>query len=197
MKLTAPAVARNTGPITEVLRDWLPATGLVLEVASGSGEHAAAFASAFPALKWQPSDPDVAALASIAEWQSEAGLANLLPPVRIDACGTDWGLARADALMSINMVHISPWEASIGLLDGAARLLGPSAPLILYGPWRVEGEPLAPSNAEFDASLRQRNPAWGLREVGAFSREAAARGLHLEEQRLMPANNRMLLFRRT
>ena len=196
MKFSAPAVARNTQPIIQVLHDWLPAEGLVLEVASGSGEHAVAFARAFPNLNWQPSDPDQAALLSIQEWRDEAELPNLLTPVRIDVRDADWSIADAGALLSINMVHISPSAASIGLLEGAARLLSPGAPLILYGPWRVEGEPLAPSNIEFDASLRSRNPEWGLREVGTFAAEAGKRGLRLEEQRLMPANNRMLLFRR-
>lgn len=196
MKRTAPAAARNREPIAAVLRDWLPPRGLVLEVASGTGEHAVAFAHAFPRLDWQPSDADAEALESIAAWRDEARLPNLQLPILIDAAQASWPVARADAVLSINMVHISPWAASLGLLDGAARLLPSGGPLILYGPWLVEGEPLAPSNREFDASLRQRNSEWGLRDVESFAREAAVRGLLLHEQRAMPANNRMLLFRR-
>lgn len=196
MKRIAPAAARNRDPIAAVLRDWLPPSGLVLEVASGTGEHAVAFAQAFPELEWQPSDADPEALESIAAWRDEAGLPNLHSPTSLDVAQAGWAVERADAILSVNMVHISPWAASLGLLAGAARLLPPGGPLILYGPWLVEGEPLAPSNRQFDASLRERNPEWGIREVGGFAREAGARGLMLEEQRAMPANNRMLLFRR-
>lgn len=196
MKRVAPAAARNREPIAAVLRRWLPPSGLVLEVASGTGEHAVAFAQAFPQLEWQPSDADPEALDSIAAWRDEAGMPNLHSPISLDVAQAGWGVERADAILSVNMVHISPWAASLGLLAGAARLLPPGGPLILYGPWLVEGEPLAPSNWQFDTSLRERNPEWGLREVGSFAREAGARGLMLENQKAMPANNRMLLFRR-
>lgn len=195
MKLRSPAAERNAGPIGDILCKWLPPGGLVLEVASGSGEHALAFARRFPQLCWQPSDPDPAALASIETWRAEDGLANLLPPLRLDVAAHEWPVAAADAVLSINMVHISPWEASLGLLDGAARLLPPGGPLILYGPWIVEGQETAPSNLLFDADLRRRNASWGLRRVAAFAEEAAKRGLGLEAERAMPANNRMLLFR--
>ena len=195
MKLRSPAAARNVDPIAAVLSEWLPPAGLVLEVASGSGEHALAFAKALPQLRWQPSDADAAALTSIATWAAEEGTANLLPPVRLDAAATDWPIAAADALLSINMVHISPWAAALGLLDGAARVLPRGGPLILYGPWIVDGEPTAPSNLAFDADLRRRNRAWGLRRVEEFAGEARVRGLLLEAERAMPANNRMLLFR--
>jgi SAM-dependent methyltransferase len=188
-------VARNTAPIIAVLQDWLPPSGLVLEVASGSGEHALACARAFPQLQWQPSDLDPLALASAGAWRAD-GPANLLPPVALDVRAPDWPVESAAAVVAVNMVHISPWESSLGLLEGARRLLRPGGVLILYGPWLVEGEPIAPSNLAFDADLQRRDPAWGLREVGAFAREAAPRGLILEEQRAMPANNRMLLFRR-
>jgi len=177
-----------------VLADWLPASGLVLEVASGSGEHAAFFAGRFPQLDWQPSDPDPAALGSIAAWRADCGLPNLREPVVLDAAAETWPVERAAAVLNINMVHISAWPAALGLLDGAARALPPGAPLILYGPWIVEGVVTAPSNLAFDADLKRRNPAWGLRRVEAFAVEAERRGLLLAEQRDMPANNRMLRF---
>jgi hypothetical protein len=195
VKLRSPAAARNVRPIGDVLAEWLPPAGLVLEVASGSGEHALAFTRRFPHLRWQPSDPDAAALASTAQWRAEEGPPNLLPPVRLDVTERDWPVAAADAVLSINMVHISPWEASLGLLNGAARLLAAGAPLILYGPWLVDGQETAPSNLLFDADLRRRNASWGLRRVAAFAEEAAERGLALEAERAVPANNRMLLFR--
>jgi hypothetical protein len=196
MKLRSPAAARNQEPIAAVLAEWLPHSGTVLELASGSGEHALAFAAAFPRLQWQPSDPDSAALASITLWREEEGSPNLLPPLRLNAAAEEWPVQRADALVAINLVHISPWEASLGLLRGARRLLPAGAPLILYGPWRVEGQSLEPSNEAFDQSLKARDPAWGLREVGAFAQAARERGLELADQRAMPANNLMLLFRR-
>ena len=191
----APAAARNVGPIGEVLAEWLPPDGLVLEVASGTGEHALAFARRFPHLDWQPSDPDPAALASIADWGRQ-GPANLKPPLLLDASESEWPVDRANALLCINMVHISPWEASIGLIDGAARVLGEHGVLILYGPWIVEGIETAPSNLAFDADLRRRNPAWGLRRVNDFAAEAETRGFVLTGERRMPANNYMLKFTR-
>lgn len=197
MKLRSPAVARNTGPIADVLTEWLPARGLVLEVASGSGEHAVAFSAAFPHLTWQPTDGDRAALASIELWQAEEGGPNLLPPLLLDASGREWPIERADAVVAINLVHISPWATSLGLLHGAARVLPAGGPLILYGPWRVAGQALEPSNEVFDESLKERDARWGIREVGAFGAAAAERGFDLVEQRAMPANNRMLLFRRS
>lgn len=196
MKLHSPAVARNTAPIAAVLAGWLPPTGTVLELASGGGEHALAFARAFPALDWQPSDPDPAALASIADWRAEEGPPNLREPVALDCAAPVWPVASADALVAINLVHIAPWEAALGLLDGAARLLAPGAPLILYGPWIVPGEALAPSNAEFDRSLKARDPRWGLRVLERFTAEAEARGLELADRRAMPANNLSLRFAR-
>lgn len=197
MKLRSPAAMRNAEPIADVLAEWLPEHGVVLELASGSGEHSIAFARRFPNLAWRPSDEDPAAIASIDVWRKEEGTSNLRPPVRIDARSAEWPIAHADAVVAINLVHISPWTASLGLLDGAARVLAPGSPLIFYGPWRVAGQPLEPSNQAFDESLKARNPAWGLREVGAFEEAANARGLELIEQRRMPANNRMLLFRRS
>lgn len=194
-RYSSPAVARNTGPILHVLRDVLPPAGTVIELASGSGEHALAFARAFPHLLWQPSDADPAALASIEAWRAE-GPANLLPPVQLDAASRAWPLDRADALVCINMVHISPWATTLGLLDGGARLLPPGAPLYLYGPYRRAGIPTAPSNEAFDASLKARNSEWGLRELGDVRAEAERRGFGLDHVVEMPANNLSVLLRR-
>jgi SAM-dependent methyltransferase len=193
---SAPHVARNAGPIAEILRAVLPERGLVLEIASGTGEHILHFAQAFPALRWQPSDPDPAALASIAAWRAEAGPANLLPPVALDARADAWPIQAADAILCINMVHISPWDATLGLLRGAGRLLVPGAPLYLYGAYRQAGVPTAPSNEAFDASLRARDPEWGLRDLDDVVAEAQARGLRLEAVIPMPANNLSVVLRK-
>ena len=191
VKRQAPAAARNVGPIGDVLADWLPDRGVVLEIASGTGEHALAFARRFPKLDWQPTDPDPEALASIAAW-AEDGPHNLKSPLHLDVDAADWPLDAADAVLCINMVHIAPWSAALGLLDGAARLLELGAPLILYGPWLQADVPTAPSNHAFDISLRQRDPRWGLRLVEKFEAEAAVRGFGLLERRPMPSNNLML-----
>lgn len=191
----APAAARNVGPIGDVLEEWLPAEGLVLEVASGTGEHALAFAERFPALTWQPSDPDPLALGSIAEWRKD-GPPNLLEPLELDAAAPDWPIGRADAVLNCNMVHISPWAAALGLLDGARRVLGEGGRLIVYGPWLEEGKEAAPSNLAFDRDLRARDTRWGLRTVEDFAEAAATRSFALVERRAMPANNLMLLFER-
>ena len=195
-RCSAPAALRNREPIAEVLAEWLPDEGLVLEIASGTGEHGVFFAGRFPGLDWQPSDVHPDALASIAAWRAAADLANLKPPVVIDASARDWPVDRADALLSINMVHISPWAAELGLLARAARILPPGAPLILYGPWLQDGVVAASSNLAFDADLRRRDPAWGLRCVEEFNEAAAEQGFELVETRAMPANNLMLLLRR-
>jgi hypothetical protein len=193
---SAPAALRNREPISEVLRSWLPAGGKVLEIASGSGEHVVYFAELFEALDWQPSDIHPDALRSIEAWREASGLQNVRPALVIDAASAKWPIDRANAILSINMVHISPWASALGLLDGAVRLLEPGAPLILYGPWLKAGYPTAVSNLDFDRDLRQRNPEWGLRKVEEFAAEADQRGLQLIETRPMPANNLMLLFRR-
>ena len=192
----APATLRNRDAIVAVLADWLPSAGAVLEVASGSGEHIVHFAAAFPHLDWQPSDPDPDALTSIAAWSAEAGLANLAPPLMIDAASPDWPLDSADALLCINMVHISPWAATPGLFAGAARLLPVGAPLVLYGPYVEADVATAESNLAFDASLRARNPEWGLRDTADVKAAATEAGFAFAERRAMPANNLMLLFRR-
>lgn len=195
-KRYAPATERNRDAIANVLAGVLPASGLVLEIASGTGEHIVHFARRFPALEWQPSDPDPAGPASIAAWSAESGLANIRAPLRIDASADEWPVARADAILCINMVHISPWPATLGLLAGAAGMLPAGAPLILYGPFRERGRPLAPSNVEFDESLKARNPEWGLRDVQAVTAEAEVRGFVLAQRVPMPANNLSLIFRR-
>lgn len=193
---SAPAAQRNRDPIAEVLAEWLPKQGIVLEIASGTGEHAVHFAGRFPGLEWQPSDLDPGALQSIRAWREAEGLANLREPVVLNAAAADWPIDRADALLSINMVHISPWSSALGLLDGAARLLEEGSPLILYGPWLSGEIETVASNLQFDSDLKQRNPEWGLRRVEDFATEAAKRSLFLEESRQMPANNLMLLFRK-
>ena len=195
---SAPAAQRNREPIAEVLSEWLPDSGLVLEVASGTGEHAVWFAKRFPGLEWQPSDAHPDALASIAAWQQDAGLPNVLRPVVIDASNpADWPIERADAVLNINMAHISPWPASLGLIAGASRMLPSGAPLILYGPWLKDDVETAPSNLAFDADLKARDPEWGLRRVEDFAEAAEVEGFQLVETRGMPANNLMLLFART
>jgi hypothetical protein len=168
----------------------------VLEIASGTGEHAAFFANRFPKLEWQPSDIHPDALASITAWREQTALPNLRPPLLIDASRPDWPIGRADAVLSINMVHISPWSAALGLIDGAARVLARGGPLILYGPWLKDDIDTAPSNLAFDQELRSRDPEWGLRRVEDFAAAAAGRGFVLQESRVMPANNLMLLLRR-
>lgn len=194
---SAPHVARNAAPIAGVLREVLPARGLVLEVASGTGEHVLHFARTFRELAWQPSDPDPLALRSIAAWRAEADLPNLRPPLELDAGSDDWPVAAADALLCINMAHISPWAATEGLMRGAGRLLPLGAPLILYGAYRRCDMPTAPSNEAFDRSLKARNAAWGLRDLEAVEAEAARNGLAFDRLFEMPANNLTLVFRKS
>jgi SAM-dependent methyltransferase len=194
---SAPHVERNAGPIVDVLKGVLPERGLVLEVASGTGEHILHFAEEFPKLLWQPSDPEPAALRSIEAWRAEAGLFNLLPAVALDARAADWAVAEADAVLCINMVHISPWSATTGLMRGAGCLLAPGAPLYLYGAYRQAGVETAPSNEAFDADLKARNPEWGLRELEEVVAEAEGHGFALESVKPMPANNLSVIFRKT
>lgn len=193
---SAPHVARNAEPIAEVLREILPECGLVLELASGSGEHSLHFARTFPKLLWQPSDPEPAALRSIEAWRAESGLVNLLPAVSLDVRAAEWPVARADFLLCINMIHISPWSATTGLMRGAERLLGEGAPLCLYGPYRRAGVETAASNEAFDESLRARNPEWGLRDLEKVAAEAGRHGFALERVAEMPANNISAIFRK-
>ncbi|HEV2748821.1 MAG TPA: DUF938 domain-containing protein [Allosphingosinicella sp.] len=193
---SAAHVARNAGPIAEVLRGILPDEGLVLEVASGSGEHALYLARAFPHLLWQPTDADPVALRSVAAWRAADGLPNLLAPVYLDAAGESWPVDSAAAILCINMVHISPWSATQGLLAGAGRVLTPGSPLYLYGAYRRQGVATAASNEAFDRSLRERNPAWGVRDLEDVVAEAAEHGLELASVVEMPANNLSVVFRR-
>jgi SAM-dependent methyltransferase len=195
-RLFAPAVERNRQPILEVLSRVLPDRGLVLEVASGGGQHALWFAEHLRPLVWQPSDPDPACRNSIAAHAAPAGPATLEAPLDLDAVRRDWPIERADAVVCINMTHIAPWEATVGLIAGAARILPPEGVLYLYGPYLRGGHRTAPSNAAFDASLRACNPDWGLRDVEAVAEAAASHGLVLSEVVDMPANNLSLVFTR-
>jgi SAM-dependent methyltransferase len=195
-KRFAPATQRNRDAISAVLSEILPQSGTVLEVASGTGEHIVHFAAAFPHLHWQPSDYDAAGLASITAWAEESGLLNILPPIRIDASAADWPVSLADAIVCINMVHIAPWVATAGLYAGAARVLAEGAPLYLYGPYRETGVVTAESNEAFDASLKARNPEWGLRQVDDMVSLGAEHGFSLEQRTSMPANNLSLVFRK-
>ena len=194
MKQQAPAAGRNREPIREVLARELPATGVVLELSSGTGEHAVHMAGAFPNITWQPSDLDSVALASIAAWRDEAGLPNLRAPIQLDATSLDW--PAADAIVCINMIHIAPWEAALGLFAGAGRTLADDGLLYLYGPYRFDGVFSSESNAEFDRSLRARDVRWGVRDVRELTVAAGACGLSLRGVVAMPANNHSLLFRK-
>jgi SAM-dependent methyltransferase len=193
---SAPAAARNRDPILRVLRDRLPPSALVLEIASGTGEHAVWFSSALPAVTWQPTDLDPEALESIAAWRDTADLPNVLPPLQLDASAETWPIARADAVVAINMVHISPWTATRGLIAGAARVLTPDGLLFLYGPFREGGIHTGAGNAAFDADLRARNPSWGVRDLDEITAIAGQHGLTMRERIVMPANNLTVLFRR-
>lgn len=195
MRQHAPAADRNREPILAVLRRVLPRTGLVLEVSAGTGQHAAYFAAAFPGVVWQPTDVDPAALASIAGWT--AGIENVRAPLVLDVEAPAWCVARADAIVCINMVHIAPWSATEGLLAGAGRVLSAGGVVYLYGPYRIGGVHTAPSNDVFDESLRARDPAWGVRDLEAVVAAAAAHGLAHEETVAMPANNQSIVLRRT
>ena len=197
MRRQAPAAARNRAPILEVLRRHLPTKGLVLEIASGSGEHAVHFAEALPGLVFQPSDPDPAARASIDDWASTSGLDNVRPALSLDASAPSaWPIERADAVVCLNMIHIAPWQAAVGLIAGAARLLPPNGVFYLYGPYRRASRPTAPSNEAFDRELRQRNPAWGVRDLEAVTALAEAQGFSPPEIVEMPANNLSVVLRR-
>ena len=192
----APATLRNRGPILDVLRQVLPAAGTVLEIASGSGEHAVFFAEALSDLMWQPTDPDPDNRASIRAWIAESGVTNVTAPADLNAAARAWPVTHADAIVCINMIHISPWAATLGLLAGAGRTLPTAAPLYLYGPYRRNGRHTAPSNEDFDQSLRAQNPEWGVRDLDEVSEAAARAGLTLAEVIEMPANNLSVVFRR-
>lgn len=192
----APAADRNKDAILDVLRQVLPDRGLVLEVASGTGQHAVHFAAALPALSWQPSDPDPVNRESIAAYVSASGLENAAAPIALDARDPSWPIDVADAVVCINMIHIAPWAAAEGLVRGAAGLLDEGNPLVLYGPFMRGGRHTAPSNAEFDASLKSRDAEWGVRDLDDVTALAQRHGFDLERVFAMPANNLMVVFRR-
>lgn len=193
----APAAARNRDPILDVLRRVLPASGLVLEIASGTGEHVAHFASALPDLDWQPSDCDPALFPSIVAHGVETGVGNVLPPLPLEATAVDWPVSHVDAMVCINMIHIAPWAACAGLLRGAGRVLAAGGVLYLYGPYRIGGRHTGDGNAAFDAWLRGQDPAWGVRDLAEVTTLAASHGLVLAETVAMPADNLSVVLRKT
>jgi Protein of unknown function (DUF938) len=198
-RLDAPATGRNRAPILAILARWL-ATGepiRLLEIASGTGQHAVHFAAALPHVAWQPSDPDADSLASIAAWRAESGLANLAAPIRLDVRDAEWGVGRVDAIFNANMIHIAPWAAAEGLFAGAGRVLAPFGLLFLYGPFFFADRPTVPSNQAFDASLRARDAEWGVRAFEQVVATAARAGLDWVETNDMPANNFLIVFRRS
>lgn len=193
----APATERNRGPILDVLRTWLPDTGTVLEIASGTGEHVVHFAAACPQLTFQPSDPDAGNRDSISAWIAHAGVTNAEAPLDLDATTSPWPLQQAPAaILCINMVHISPWAATLGLMRNAGAALMTGGPLYLYGAFKRGGTHTAPSNVAFDESLRARNPSWGVRDLEAVLEAAADEGLALADIVPMPANNLSVVLRR-
>ena len=193
---TAPSAERNKDPILGVLRGVLPPRGRVLEVGSGTGQHVALFAKQLPGLTFQPSEMDVAKHASIRAWVREAGLTNVEPPIAFDVSQLPWPVKQADAIVCINVIHISPWEATLGLMQESGRLLPRGGVLVTYGPYRRGGQHTAASNEEFDGWLRNRDPRWGVRDMDEVAAAAMHCGLALEEAREMPANNFTLVFRR-
>lgn len=196
MRREAPAAARNRQPILDVLQPRLPEKGLVLEIASGTGEHVVHYAAARPGLTFQPSDPDAGARASIDDWVQTLGLDNVRQALEIDVTRAIWPVERADAVLCCNMIHIAPWEAAVGLVTGAARLLPPGGLLFTYGPYRRGGRHTSPSNEAFDADLKRRNPAWGVRDLEAVTELAGTQGFSEPDIVEMPANNLSLLFNR-
>ncbi|MGU7774612.1 DUF938 domain-containing protein [Burkholderia sp. MR1-5-21] len=196
LRLSAPAAERNRGPILDVLRRVLPASGDVLEIASGTGQHVVHFAAGLPGLRWQPSDPDARARLSIAAWIAHAGVPNVRAPLAFDVRDAVWPFAVLDAIVCINMIHISPWTCAEALFAGASRVLRPGGVLVLYGPYRREGRHTAPSNEAFDAQLRSRDPSWGVRDLETVVALGLDRGLDCIEVVEMPANNLSVVFRR-
>ncbi len=194
---TSPAAERNKGAILEALQRLLPATGRLLEIASGTGQHAAHCAAGLPGWTWQPSDPDPAAMSSITAWAMHHPTPGLRSPWQFDVLTEPWALPQGqgfDAVFCANMLHIAPWDCCSALMRGAASVLAPGGLLILYGPYRVEGEPTAAGNLSFDADLRARNPQWGLRWLHEVSAQARTAGLLIGQRLAMPANNQLLVF---
>jgi hypothetical protein len=192
----APATERNRDPILQVLQRYLPEMGVALEIASGTGEHAIHFARGMPLLIWQPSDPDAESRASIDAWAAGAGRPNLRAAIDLDAAAPVWPVTKADAIVCINMVHISPWASAEGLVAGAGRLLAKGSPLILYGPYRQQGVPIAPGNEAFDNNLKERDSRWGLRDLETVVVLADDHGLILDTVIEMPSNNLSVIFRK-
>lgn len=195
-RFSSPSALRNREAIWNILQAVLPEKGMVLEIASGSGEHAIHFAARLPKLIWQPSDPSSKARASIREWSSEKRLENLLSPLDIDVTNEVWPVERADAILAINMVHISPWSATEGLMKGAGKLLRRDGCLILYGPYKQEGREFVESNVDFDNWLRNQDMQWGIRQLEEVAELAAQCGLKLRSVIDMPANNLSVIFQR-
>ena len=193
---TAPSAERNKQPILEVLARVLPPSGLVLEIGSGTGQHVAHFAKALPGLTFQPSEMDASRHASIAAWIRHEQLANVRAPLGFDVTRLPWPVPAADAIVCINVIHISPWEATLALMKGAGEILPPGGVLVTYGPYKRGGVHTAPSNEAFDASLRARDPSWGVRDMEEVAEVARENGLELTEAVPMPANNFTLVFRR-
>jgi SAM-dependent methyltransferase len=195
--LHSPAAERNGPPILAELLRLLPSTGRALEIASGTGQHAAHFAAALPGWRWQPTEHEVATFPSIVAWAREAGLSNVEPPLQLDVTGFPWPVVDPyDLIYCANMIHIAPWAACLALLDGARQHLAARGLLVLYGPYRIGGQHTADSNAAFDADLRSRDARWGVRDLEAVVDEARARQLALRERIPMPANNQLLVFAR-
>ena len=196
LRETAPSPERNKQPILEVLARVLPPRGLVLEIGSGTGQHVAHFAKAFPDLIFQPSEMDSQRHPSIVAWAGHEQLINVRPPLAFDVARLPWPVRSADAVLCINVIHISPWEATQGLMRGAGDILPPGGPLVTYGPYRRGGAHTAPSNETFDTSLRSRNPLWGVRDMEEVIAVANDARLDFQEAVSMPANNFTLVFRR-
>lgn len=188
---------RNKQPILDVLLDVLPRQGTVLEIASGTGQHAVHFAANLPGVTWQPSDIDPELRSSVAAWRADSALANLQAPIHLDVTADPWPLSSADAIVCSNMIHIAPWECCTGLLDGAGRILPEGGILFMYGPYKIGGKHIAPTNEQFDASLRARDSTWGIRNLDDVALEARRRGLHLIKTVKMPANNLSVIYRKT
>ena len=196
MKRNAPATERNRDPILAVLQHYLPARGTLLEIACGTGEHAAYFAPRFPGLTWQPTDQDMAALESTTHWVADSQVPNLKPPLRLDVRETPWPVEAADAIYCANMIHISPWACGLALIEGAGRILPTGGLLILYGPFMIDGRHTAPSNEQFDGWLKAQSPAWGVRDLGVVNAETAKAGLDPVQTIQMPANNLTVIWRK-
>ena len=193
-KIFAQSAERNKGPILEVLRRVLPATGLILEIGSGTGQHATHFARALPALQWQPTDLDPELRRSVEGWIRDEGLSNVRAPIALDVLDKPWPIDRADAIVCINMIHVAPWQSTLALFEGASAVK--ASTVFLYGPYRRFGAHTAPSNEQFDASLKANDPTWGVRDLEAVEKVAADNGFELKDVVPMPANNFSVVFTR-